>query len=374
MSAETTLAVQPEETDASLAIWGSREKVREIAARLKKFVPGTKNMNDAEIMAYAQLVHMTGLNPCSGEIYGWDSRGDGSGELITKVYYGIMVRWAQSQEPFSTRFTTTIDPETEDIASVCHLLRQSDRPLLKDLLANNVDYHEALDWATTQGIGVISKSERWSTRYKKWIDPPKGRTWAWKAEKRALEDAITRAYGEPSTKELAQQTWIVQDTLTIPTDWEDVTPEMLPAEREAMALYSARRRLSPPTEPKTFAESMGELGFPLDVDEAAGEIVEQPQAPPEPEPAEETGQATRTVVEPPKKPTKNGLDKLFTEVNVRLAANTLEPYANKEDMVAVLKVIGYGSYNKESHATMVSQLIAEKEPNGKSHPASGGDT
>ena len=310
MSAETTLAVQPEETDASLAIWGSREKVREIAARLKKFVPGTKNMNDAEIMAYAQLVHMTGLNPCSGEIYGWDSRGDGSGELITKVYYGIMVRWAQSQEPFSTRFTTTIDPETEDIASVCHLLRQSDRPLLKDLLANNVDYHEALDWATTQGIGVISKSERWSTRYKKWIDPPKGRTWAWKAEKRALEDAITRAYGEPSTKELAQQTWIVQDTLTIPTDWEDVTPEMLPAEREAMALYSARRRLSPPTEPKTFAESMGELGFPPDVttvipsvaviDAGTGEIVEPP---PEPELQQETGQAPPEATETPKKAT-----------------------------------------------------------------------
>ena len=98
------------------------------------------------------------------------------------------------------------------------------------------------------------------------------------------------------------------------------------------------------------------------------------QKPPEPKPNQETGQATRTVVEPPKKPTKNGLDKLFTEVNVRLAANTLKPYASKEDMVAVLKVIGYGSYNKESHATMVSQLIAQKEPNGKSHPAPGGDT
>jgi len=104
-----------------------------------------------------------------------------------------------------------------------------------------------------------------------------------------------------------------------------------------------------------------------------GEVTPR-QTPPEPESAEKTGRATRTVVEPPKKPTKNGLAKLFTEVNVRLAANTLEPYANTDDMVAVLKVIGYGSYNKESHATMVSQLIAQKEPNGKSHPAPGGDT
>ena len=291
MSEETTLAVQPEETVVPDA-WGSREEIREIATRLKKFVPGTKKMNDAEIMAYAQLVHITGLNPCSDEIYGWDSRGNGTGDLVTKQHYAVLVRWAKSQENFTTNFTcVAIGSTTEDTVFECRLLRQSDRPLLGQLLANNVDYQEALSWATTTGTGIVAATEKGKR------PPPKGKDWCWVARKRALEDAIRQAFGKPSTQELARQTWIVEDVVTIPSDWEIVTPEMSPAERAATAKYNANRRLTPPST-LTFAESMDELGFPPDVttvipsvaviDAGTGEIVEPP---PEPELQQETGQA-----------------------------------------------------------------------------------
>lgn len=262
---EMQVAVQPKTTIAPDA-WGSREEVKEIADRLKRFVPGTKKMNGTEIMAFAQLVHMTGLNPCASELHGWDSKGDGSGVLITKLHYGILVRWAMSQEPFATRFTTEMD-ESENIISRCRLLRQSDRPLLGQLLSNGVDYQEALAWATTEGLGIVTKKERWSKKYKRWIDPPKSKSWPWKAEKRALEDAIKRAYGSPSTKELARQSWIVEGVVTIPSDWADVTPEMLPNEREAQARLTALRREREHKPTGTFEENVELLFGPAFPDE-----------------------------------------------------------------------------------------------------------
>lgn len=349
MTEETTLAVQPQTN--GLTPWGSREEVKEIAARLKRFVPGTKNMNDDEIMAYAQLVHMTGLNPCSGELHGWDSKGGGRGILITKLGYGILVRWAQSQEPFTTRFTTKLNTETEDITARCQLLRRSDRQLLKQLLANDAPYREALDWATTEGIGIITKAERWSKKYKKWIDPPKSKSWEWKAEKRALEDAIRRAYGTPSTQELARQTWIVAGIATTPEDWKDVTPEMLPSERAATARHSAQLRLTATEReerPRSAAQDIAELFGEEIVNGETGEIVE----PPEPEPEETT---------------PNGLESLLEEVNEVLFGLDLEEYADLDAMKAMLEELGYTSYKATSHETMRLQLISRNKPNGKDH-------
>ena len=77
------------------------------------------------------------------------------------------------------------------------------------------------------------------------------------------------------------------------------------------------------------------------------------QSPPEPEPEEDEE----------KTPT-NGLDRLLEEVNQKLAANGLEQYKNKANMIKTLKAIGHRKYAVAAHATMVSQLIAKKEPNG----------
>jgi len=273
--------------------WGDRDEVKEIADRLRLFVPGTKKMNDQEVLAYAQLVQQTGLNPCRNELYAWDSNGDGTGDLVTQLYYGILVRWAQDQEPFNAHFTTTLDPDTEDITSQCQLVRQSDRKLLAELLTYGVEYREAIGLCASIGTGIITKAERWSRKYNKEITPPKGKSWPWKAEKRALVDAVRRAYGEPSTEELARQAWVVGDTLTIPSDWKMVTPEMSIPEREALALAEARTRTRKPSG-RSFEQDMADLGFGEPTEEPPEEILSE--TPPEPESAVE---AEESAPEPP---------------------------------------------------------------------------
>ena len=69
---------------------------------------------------------------------------------------------------------------------------------------------------------------------------------------------------------------------------------------------------------------------------------------------------------PPKKGTLvDLLDKLLADANEKLTERTLEPYPSKENMVTLLKALGYTSYNEANHQTMLSQLIAEKEPKGE---------
>ena len=249
MSEATTPTTAPIDV---LDTWGSREELKEMAERIRRFLPGAKKMNDQEVLAYAQYTHMTGLNPFR-ELYGWDSDGDGTGNLVTKIHYALIVRWAKSQENFSTRFVPMTEGlGTGDIGFHCQLLRQSDRPLLQDLLANGVGYREAIAFSTSIGRGIITAREKGKRK------PPKGKDWPWVAQKRALEDAIIQAFGMPSTEELARQTWIVQDVLTTPEDWQSVTTEMLPAAREALALTNATRRSRAPLN-QTAAESKRDL-------------------------------------------------------------------------------------------------------------------
>ena len=255
--------------------WGDRAEVKEVADRLRRFLPGTKTMNDEEIMAYAQYVVLTGLNPFR-EVYGWDSKGDGSGSLVTKEHYALIVRWAKSQESFTVRYWP-IEAGQNDTAYRCRLLRDSGRILLQQLLASGVAYQEALEWATTEGLGIISAREK----AKK--SPPKGKDWDWVARKRALEDAIREAFGMPTTQELAQQSWIVEGVATIAGDWNGVTMDMIPTEREATARYNARRRECLPLS-KSAAESIVELFG----DGETGEIV-----------SEETGEIAGRVPDMP---------------------------------------------------------------------------
>jgi len=79
--------------------------------------------------------------------------------------------------------------------------------------------------------------------------------------------------------------------------------------------------------------------------------------------AELFGEDARPETPPAEKAPTNGLDRLFAEVNLRLAANGLEQYTSKENMIKALKAIGHCKYSEASHATMVGQLIAKKEPN-----------
>ena len=358
MTETTQVAVQPK-ADAP-AEWGNREDITALANRLKTMLPG--GLGAQEALLLAQYSAAMDANPFRGEIYAYKSRG----KLVLTEGYKLLVRWARNQCQFYERYER-ITNDTDTIpegatAFRCRILRQD---AVADLAAlTQAGVPNAYEICSTEAVGVVTKEDTWSKRQNKPIDPPKGWTWEDVARKRALKNALNRAYGAPSPREIAAETWRVEDTLTIPEDWQD-TADMTIAEAEANAKYNAnarRRAQNAKDEPKRsaaqdIAELFGDDGEPnaisepplAAVDGETGEIVEPPQ---EPEPKAEE-----------EKP--NGLDKLLTEVNKQLVENTLEPYTSKENIIAVLKKLGYESYLEANHATMVSRLIALKEPNGK---------
>jgi len=246
--------------------WGDNAQIKEMVDRLRRFLPGAKTMNDDEITAYAQYVVLTGLNPFR-EVYGWDSKGNGTGELVTKEHYALLVRWARSKENFAVRYQP-IEANKGDTAYKCRLLRDSSRPVLQQLLMNEVSYQEAMEWATTEGLGIVRASEKARK------GPPKGKDWDWVAKKRALEDALREAFGMPTTQELACQSWIVEGVATLPEDWNGVTVDMIPAEREALALANAHEREREPIQ-ETSRESMAILGFD---EEPTGMETQEPES------------------------------------------------------------------------------------------------
>ena len=320
--------------------WGGRNDVIALSKRLQAIMPG--KLSPSEALVLAQYTAAMDANPYRGEIYAYESRG----KLVLTEGYKLLVRWARRQCNFYERYEklapTDEELPGEAIGFRCRILRQDAVADLAQLTQAGVP--NAYQLCSHEAIGIVLKNETWSKKYGKPIDPPKGWTWEAVARKRALKNALNRAYGAPSPREVAEESWRVKDQVTIPSDWQD-TEGMSTAEATATALHAAQQRTAPalkePVE-ESAAESTNLLFGP----DAA-------QRAPEPESDDD---ATET-------PT-NGLDKLLAEVNTRLAANGLEQYQSKDNMVKTLKAIGHRKYSVAAHATMVSQLIAEKEPNG----------
>jgi len=57
------------EVKSGLAVWGSRDEVRELTERLKLMLPGGGKLTQNEIRALAQASIIHGLDPFNGEIY-----------------------------------------------------------------------------------------------------------------------------------------------------------------------------------------------------------------------------------------------------------------------------------------------------------------
>ena len=339
MTEQTTQVAVQEKADAP-AEWGNREDITALANRLKTMLPGS--LSAPEALLLAQYSAAMDANPFRGEIYAYQSRG----KLVLTEGYKLLVRWARRQCNFSDRYDRLNGGELEEgaIGFRCHILRDDAKDTLTMLVEAGAPWKEAFDIVASSAVGIVTKSDM-TSKQGKHIPPPKGWTWDQVARKRALKNAINLAYGAPSPREIAAETWRIEDTLTIPGDWDD-TAEMTPAEAEATARYNAQRRLNPPLE-ESATESL-DLLFG-----SATEDAPLSEKPPEPEPEPPAGETP-----------SNGLDRLFAEINMRLAANGLEQYQSKDNMVKMLKAIGHRKYTKANHATMVSQLIAKKEPNG----------
>jgi len=348
---ETQIAVQekieaPEE-------WGKREEIAGLANRYVTMIPGkTLSMNAA--LALAQYTIATDTNPYRGEVYAYE---DDDGKVVIIEGYKLLVRWSRRQCNFYERYEKLAGDEVVDghAGYRCRILRADAVDDLATLHKAGVpDAYKIISQSAT---GVCKLNHR----------APNGWTVAEVARKRALKNALNRAYGAPSPREIAAESWMVDDTLTIHEDWRG-TEGMSTSEAEGNALYSARaRQITAEPSNRSSQEDIDDL-FGSEPQQIVD--VEPENHNPQGEPKEsvatptETPPETESAAETDTAPT-NGLDQLLEDVNARLAENTLELYASKANMVAMLKTIGFVGYNYADHATMVSQLIARKEPNGK---------
>ena len=240
----------PESPDSAMIVgWGNREEVREIANRIRRFVPGGNKLSDQQCLAFAQYARITDANPVRGEIYAWDSKGDGTGDLVMCDGYKLLTRWANKQAPFS-QWYEDFPADKGDIGKKCFILRQDQQPILQTLIQAGAPWKEAVEMIATTAIGIVTKSDMWSKKYKCAISPPKGWTWGQVAEKRALKNTLCRSHGMPSPGEIARESWMVGDTATIAADWEECTPEMSTEERARLAAMHARARQQGP-DPRT---------------------------------------------------------------------------------------------------------------------------
>lgn len=314
--------------------WGERKDIVALGHRLKAMMPG--NLSAQEALLLAQYSSAMDANPFRGEVYAYQS----GGKLILTEGYKLLVRWARRQSQFYERYeriTNDTDTISEDaIAFRCRILRQDAVHDLAELTLAGVP--SAYEICSIEAVGVVDQKETWSTRYNKPIAPPKGWTWEDVARKRALKNALNRAYGAPSPREIAQETWMVDDVETIPEDWEHTT---LPTE----AKFNAGQRLR-----QTLDESAEESVDILFGDEP-GESPE-PGSAPAPAPAEDVVQPAMAV----------GLVDLMEDVNVELGLRGFGPhYKHAIHIKNALQQLGYTGYKPSKHKEYVARLVARVE-------------
>jgi len=232
-----TMQVAQEKVDAP-AEWGSREEIYALGKRIQAILPG--KLTVAQSLLLAQYGHVMDANAARGEIYAYEHRG----KLILVEGYKLLVRWARRQCQFYERYervTNDTDAIPSDaIAFRCRILRQDAVEDLATLTQAGVP--NAYELCSTEAVGIVTKKDR-TKRNGEPQDPPATWTWEQVARKNALKNALRIAYGAPSPREIAAESWMIDDIETIPPDWEDVTPAMSIAESEATAKYNAKQRL-----------------------------------------------------------------------------------------------------------------------------------
>jgi len=222
---ETRKALEVYQVDSAMT--PDMGQVTAYAKRIKKTIPGTKDLTDWGAVALANYGLATGANLARGELYGYE---DSHGLHITEGYK-LLVRWAKSKCDYSEWF----EPYDTDkgIGFTCYILRKDKLDLLELLLKRGMD--NAMDIVTTSATGIVRTQEMGKPA-------PNGWDWEQVAKKRALKNALNIAYGMPSPEELAAETWQVDEVATIDQDWEDTPETATPQERKATAKYNAKRR------------------------------------------------------------------------------------------------------------------------------------
>lgn len=265
--------------DDLLAQYGTDDEVDSLAERIKKTLPGGEKLTDFQLVAFAQYCRVTDVNPWRGEAYPFV---DWRGQFHVIDGYKAIVRWAKQRAPYSDKY----EPLTGEIGEGdkgfrCFILRHDAMPLMRELISAGMSSREAFEIAATSAVGVVTKQEMFSRKNGKPISPPTGWTWEERARTRALKNALNKSHGAPSPKEMAEGSWMVNGTKTIPDDWKALTSNMPTYEREAIAEGNAHHRASHERAVaamqagKTADDAMEELfGDYIDPEEHNGALVE----------------------------------------------------------------------------------------------------
>lgn len=234
----------------ALTIYGTAEEIEQYGNRLRFVLPGGEDLSPEGAVRAADYGKAIDANIFRGEIYAWeDHRG-----LHIAEGYKLLVRWARRQSDFFDKDEELtgaeleergLDP-AEDIGYRVWILREDKLPAL-ERLAKVVDFDKAYQMIAQSAVGVVTKKDR-TTKQGGDKDPPVGWTWHDVAIKRALKNALSKAYGIPSPREIAEESWMVGDVRTKAEDWREAydgerpyTPEEQARLAAAVALERERK-------------------------------------------------------------------------------------------------------------------------------------
>lgn len=253
--------------------WHNREEVKALAGRIRAMMPG--DLGQEEALLLAQYSAAMDANPYRGDVYAFKTRG----KIVLVEGYKLLIRWARNQCNFSDRYTPLGGGEIPEgaIGHRCQVLRDDAKDMLETLVKAGAPWAEAFDIASQSAVGVVTKQDMF-TRDNRPIPPPKGWTWDEVAKKRSLKNALNRAYGAPSPREMARQTWMVDGIETVADDWEGSEPLLAKANAQDR---ERRGRISERNGPEAYSDLFGEepdWGAPK-ADPETGEIIEQVDVP-----------------------------------------------------------------------------------------------
>ena len=247
--------------------WHNREEVKALAGRIRAMMPG--DLGKEEALLLAQYSAAMDANPYRGEIYAFKSQG----KLVLTEGYKLLVRWARRQCNFSDRYFPMDPADLPEgaIGHTCHVLREDMKATLFELVRLNVPWKEAFDLVSQSASGIVTAQEQVNA-------PPKGWSWHDVARKRALKNALNIAYGSPSPREMAKETWIVDDVETVADDWESPDPLLAKANAQDR---ERRGRISERSGPGAHSDLYGDEPewLPPEADPETGEIIEQVDVP-----------------------------------------------------------------------------------------------
>lgn len=188
---------------------------------IQRTAPWAKTMTPQETEFVVRRALGMGLDPLNpAEVQIWK---DDRGRVNFQIGYALIESWVkkvygQHTQPRYTRLGQQ-ELEAEGLAKTtiayrCEFIMCSDLKAMSDLAAI-VGRDDAIRMFTCVGIGVATEQEFNGAYF-----APKGRSAAWKVQKRALTDAYRQKFGAPTAPELAEAKQRLGYALPAPEDYE----------------------------------------------------------------------------------------------------------------------------------------------------------